>query len=117
MYPSHPHGFSIMGKRELTQVLPLKRQSRLAYGFKSAGEKRKTKTSKGGRKTNKQQTKIPPGSQIVEWDALMQGRRAQAVALPEINGGYLDACFGFQGVVDLKWIVGEVGGGGGGAAQ
>lgn len=66
----------------------------------------RTKTSKGGRKTNKQQTKIPLGSQIVEWDVLMQGRRAQAVALPEINGGYLDACFGFQGVVDLKWMVG-----------
>lgn len=73
-------------------------------------ERSKTKASEGKRKTNKQQTIIPPGSQIVEWDVLRQGRRAQAVALPEINRGYLDVCFGFQGVVDLTWMVGEGGG-------
>lgn len=70
----------------------------------------KTKASKGRRKTNKQQAKIPPGGQIIEWDVLRQGRRAQAVALLEINRGYLDMCFWFQGVVDLKWMVGEEGG-------
>lgn len=69
----------------------------------------KTKASKGRRWTNKQQTKILPGSKTVEWDALRQGRRAQAVALPEINRGYLHACFGFQGVEDLKCMVGEGG--------
>lgn len=59
---------------------------------------------------DKQQTKIPRGRRIAEWDVLRQARRAQAAALPEINRGYLDLCFGFQGVVDLKWM-GRWGGG------
>lgn len=37
-------------------------------------------------------TKIPPGSQIVEWYVLRQGRRTQAVALPKINRGYIWTC-------------------------
>jgi len=72
--------------------------------------KSETKACKGRRKTRKQQTKIPPGSKIGKWLVLKQGRRAQAAALVEINRGCLDACFAFQGVVDLKWMVGEGGG-------
>lgn len=53
---------------------------------------------------------MPSGSKIVMWDALRQGRLAHAVTFPEINRGYLHACFGFRGVVDLKWMVGEEGG-------
>lgn len=88
-------------------VLALKpRESRLESGpaFEKSGQARirlqeceRKKRNKGNqsREEDKQTTtttKIPPGSQIVEWYVLRQGRRTQAVALPKINRGYIWTC-------------------------
>lgn len=69
----------------------------------------RNKTKAGERQTNN--NKNPSRKPNHQVGCAEQGRRAPAVALPEINTGYLDVCFGFQGVVDLKWMVGEERGG------
>lgn len=96
-----------------SHTLPL---NSLAYDFESAREKQnkgKRRQGKGKQTTDR----YPPRKQNCRVGCAEAARRAQAVALPEINRGYLEVCFGFEGVVDLKWMVGAGGGEGWGHTQ
>lgn len=83
--------------------------NRLAFDFQSAREKQNK--GKQWQEKDKQATnKYSPRKQNCRVGYAEGARRAQAGALLEINRGYLEVCFGFEGVVDLKWMVGEEGG-------
>lgn len=83
--------------------------NRLAFDFQSAREKQNK--GKQWQEKDKQTTnKYSPRKQNCRVGYAEGARRAQAGALLEINRGYLEVCFGFEGVVDLKWMVGEEGG-------
>lgn len=79
-------------KREQARVRSclLKRQGRLASDYKSARQKQNKGNQSQGKDKTTTTKKIPPGSQIVKWYVLKQGKRAQEMA--EIMTGYIWTC-------------------------
>lgn len=89
--PSHPCGFSVKAKREQAWVGSCLWKVRAGSHTTSRVREKEAK-QRQPKPRGRQTKKIPPGSQIVEWYVLRQGRRTRAVALPKINRGYIWTC-------------------------
>lgn len=102
MYPSHPHDFSIKSKRERACAGSCLWKIRVGLHMTSKLPER-SKTKAGERQTNNKHKSL----QEAKSSSGMCRSRAQDVALPENNRGYLDVCFGFLGCgrpeVDGRW--------------